>query len=1029
MLEKQLRHWGGWPWVIGLLALGLGLPVGAYFGAEWLWFLDVGHSDAFRLRMGSQIILALLGSGLSLVLLGGNLALAYRLPPVIASDLSASPSSRSHFSTPSGSAPRPLKRVGLGLGSLLGLALTLSLLISLQLLYLGQVFVSYWSLTASVYNPTPPLPLWAKPAAIQALAQQLLAQPWQLFALAVGAIALLLLPRFSLIVAALFTSAGLGGIMAEQWTKVLPALNPVSFQRLDPLFGRDIGFYVFQLPCLEVLQFWGISLIFFALVSVTLVYLLSGNSLSQGRFLGFTPTQQRHLYGLGGLLLLGTSFNHWLGRYQTLYSQRGVVYGASYTDVHVSLPVYALLSLMALLLGLGLLWRTLFWAVNPRSLLDWLQAIGSRRYAQPPPLPYRPLSARPLIWGIALYGLLALVGTLVVPPLVQGLGVQPNELQRETPYLERAIAQTREAFELNTIDVQPFVPEGELTVDDLQRNRLTIDNIRLWDTRPLLESNRQLQQIRLYYEFADADVDRYSLLEEDGTVTRRQVLIAARELNYERVPVEAQTWVNEHLVYTHGYGFTMSPVNIADDDGLPTYFIKDIAHTPTGPEADAVRRSIPLGSPRLYFGELTKNHIMIQTRVRELDYPSGSENVYTTYTGRSGIALNTLWRRLLFAWHLQDWRMVVTDDFTPQTRLLFRRPIMDRVRAIAPFLRFDQNPYLVVTDIQEDTATWNRDRPINQANADTDADSDPNHLYWMLDAYTTSDRYPYSDSLGNDFNYIRNSVKVVIDAYHGTVRFYIADPDDPVIQTWSRLLPGMFYPLNTMPPALREHIRYPQDLYEVQSHQLMTYHMTDPQVFYNREDQWREPNEIYASEARRVEPYYLIMKLPEEEEEEFILLRPFTPAQRNNLVAWLAARSDGDRYGSMLLYRFPKEELVFGPEQIEARINQDPEISQRISLWDTQGSRSIQGNLLVIPIERSLLYVEPIYLEAEQTSLPSLARVVLVYRNRIAMAQNLQGALDAIFLRDRPVAPPVLRELGVGDPEGLPGLSPDIPAE
>jgi uncharacterized membrane protein (UPF0182 family) len=1016
MWEKELWNWRGWPWVIALLALTLLGQVGAYVWAEGLWFLDVGYWGAFRLRIGSQLILGV-GAGLtSLGLLLGNLWWAYRLPPLLASALSASPQSQA-------------RQAGLGLRSLLSLSLGLCCLISLQLLYLGQVFSSYWSWTASVYNPTPPLPLWARPAAIQALIAEVLAQPWQLLAVAVVAISLLLVPRFSMTVAAVVTSLGLGGVLAQQWAKVLAALNPAPFNQTDPLFGRDISFYALRLPGLEVLLFWVLSLIFFALVSVTVVYLLSGNSLSQGRFLGFTPAQQRHLYGLGGCLLLCTSLSHWLGRYQVLYSQQGVVYGASYTDIHVNLPVSTVLGAVALLLGLGLLWRTAFWSIGLSSLWSWLQAIGRRRYAHLPPLPYRPLTTRPLVQGIVVYVLLALVGTVIAPQLVQRLVVQPNELQRETPYIERAIAQTRNAFDLSDINTQPFDPQGELTVADLQRNNSTLGNVRLWDTRPLLESNRQLQQIRLYYEFLDADVDRYTLTEENGDTARRQVLISARELNYEQVPPEAQTWVNEHMVYTHGYGFTISPVNVADADGLPRYFIKDIAHTPSD---DTIRRSIPVGSPRLYFGELTNTHIMTQTRVRELDYPSGSENVYTTYTGRGGIPVNPLWRRLLFAWHLQDWRMVVTADFTPDTRLLFRRSITERVQAIAPFLRFDQDPYLAVADVPQGSADWTMDDPATAppgTASENIAGENTNYLYWIIDAYTTSDRYPYADSLGNDFNYIRNSVKVVVDAYHGAVRFYIASPDDPVIQTWSHLLPGMFHPLAEMPQPLREHIRYPQDLFQVQSRHLMTYHMTDPQVFYNREDQWREPNEIYGSEAQQVKPYYLIMRLPEESSEEFILLRPFTPAQRNNLVAWLAARSDGDRYGSMLLYRFPKQELVFGPEQIEARINQDPEISQRISLWNTQGSRAQQGNLLVIPIERSLLYVEPIYLEAEQNSLPSLARVVLVYRNRIAMAETLDDALRAVFVGDRPTAPPVLRELEVDETDAGPGFLPDTPGE
>ena len=448
---------------------------------------------------------------------------------------------------------------------------------------------------------------------------------------------------------------------------------------------------------------------------------------------------------------------------------------------------------------------------------------------------------------------------------------------------------------------------------------MTIRNIRLWDTRPLLESNRQLQQIRLYYEFADADVDRYTLKGTvPGDLDRRQVFISAREMDYTQVPAAAQTWVNEHLTYTHGYGFTMSPVNTAGPGGLPDYFIKDIAHNASDP---AVRQSIPVGKPRLYFGELTNTYIMTNTEVSELDYPEGSDNVYNTYDGDGGINLGPFWKRLLFAKHLGDWKMLLSKDFTPETRLIYRRNIKQRVQKIAPFLQFDADPYLVVAD-------------ADGAYTQPKAESGENYMYWMIDAYTTSDRYPYADPMANSFNYIRNSVKVIVDAYNGAVHFYIADQSDPIIQAWAQIFPNMFEPLSDMPPTLAAHIRYPQDFSTVQSNHLLTYHMTDPQVFYNREDQWRAPNEIYANEEQVVEPYYLIMELPGEDAGEFVLLRPFTPAQRNNLVAWLAARSDGEQYGRQLLYQFPKQELVFGPEQIEARINQEPEISQRISLLE-----------------------------------------------------------------------------------------------
>lgn len=991
MLEKRLRYWSGWPWVVTVTLGFLFLWGTAYFWAEGLWFQDVGYSSIFRLRVISQVALGALAFTLSVLVLWGNLSLTKRFPPP--------PSSPRMSAT-----GMPLRQPGLGLFSLLTLSIGLAFAMGIQMLYLGRVVSSYWSLTASVYNPAPPLPLWAKPEAIRAVFVQLVTYPLQLAALLLVAIAFIFLPRFCTAIAAIFTSLALGLILSEQWTKVLTAIKPVSFGRTDPLFEQDISYYLFRLPFLEVIEFWFISLIFFTLVSVTLLYLLSGNSLSNGRFPGFSPKQQRHLYGLGGVLLLATSLNHWLGRYEILYSPQGVVYGASYTDVTVGLRVYTVLSMVSLLLGIAMLWRTVYWSVGIRDVFIWLGKVGQRKHASLPPLSYRPLSARPLLWGLGFYGVLAIAGGLIVPRLVQQVVVQPNELQRETPYIERAIAQTRQAFDLEDINVQPFDPEGDLAVNDLQGNRPTLDNIRLWDTRPLLESNRQLQQIRLYYEFLDADVDRYALTEESGESSLQQVLISARELNFERVPEVAKTWVNEHLVYTHGYGFTMSPVNTANDDGLPSYFVKDIDHTPSD---EAVRRSIPIDRPRIYFGELTSTYVMVDTDVRELDFPSGDDNAYNTYDGNSGIAIAHPLHRFLFAWHLKDWKMLFTEDFTENTRLLFRRRITDRVQTIAPFLRFDSDPYLVIADINDDSRLWGPDTAQRQGTSP----STPNYLYWVIDAYTTSDRYPYSDPLENDFNYIRNSVKVVVDAYNGAVRFYTTDVQDPIIQTWGRLLPDMFHPLAEMPDTLAAHIRYPKDFFQVQSNHLMTYHMTDPQVFYNREDLWRAPNEIYANEAQQVQPYYLIMRLPNQNEEEFIQLRPFTPAQRNNLTAWLAASSDGDRYGQMLLYRFPKQSLIFGPEQIEARINQDPAISQRISLWNTQGSRAIQGNLLVIPIERSLLYVEPLYLEAEQNSLPILARVILVYRNRIVMAETLADALSAVFQGERETAPPVIRDL------------------
>ncbi len=962
-----------WRWVVAIAAMLLSVDIVTYFMAEGLWFESVDYLQAFWLRLQTQLGLGALGLAGSFGFALVNLLRARRLS---VDDNCILPNANN-------------RRTGIGLTGLLPLAVGLAVLIMVLLLYHGQLAVTRWH-TQDVGDALPALPLWLNFRTGWQVTQQVLALPWLGAVLLVGAVGFLIYPMLLGYLSTVVISLCFGLVLSSQWSRILPALNPTAFGIDDPLFNNDISFYIFRLPILELVEFWISGLLLFTLALVTLVYLLAGNSLSQGRFLGLAPPQRRHLFGLSGGLLLTTALDNWIARYELLYSPRGVTFGASYTDVAVSLPVNTGLSILALVLAVILLWRTLFWDTTFRGLVEWLMMIGRNQYAYVPKVPVRPRSSRLLISIVLGYLAVSVLGATVVPGIVQRLVVQPNELERETPFIEKTIAFTRQAFNLTDVQDEVFIPEDSLTAADLERNNLTVRNIRVWDTRPLLESNRQLQQIRSYYEFVDADVDRYTLRNDDGSTERRQVIISARELNTDRLDEIAQTWVNRHLSYTHGYGFTMSPVNTAGVGGLPTYFIKDIAHVPSNP---AVARSIPVGEPRIYFGELTNNYVMTSTRVEELDYPSGSDNVYTVYDGQGGISIGDPFRRLLYAKHLGDWQMLFTDNFTPETQLLFRRNIQDRVKRIAPFLQFDQDPYLVIANVPS--------APANEQNK----------LYWIVDAYTTSDRYPYADPEQNEFNYIRNSVKAVVNAYQGTVDFYVADAEDPVIQTWASLFPNMFQPLADMPTELAAHIRYPQDYSLVQSNQLLTYHMTDPRVFYNREDQWRAPSEIYANEQQVVEPYYLIMRLPDADAEEFILLRPFTPRQRNNLIAWLAARSDGENYGRILLYRFPKQELVFGPEQIEARINQDPEISQRISLWDTQGSRANQGNLLVIPIEDSLLYVEPLYLEAEQNQLPTLARVIVAYQNRIAMAETLDQSLSAIFNQRKSSSPAIIRDL------------------
>lgn len=998
-----------WKWCFRLLSVFLGLlllwDLGSRLGAEIFWFQEVGYLQVFLLRIVTQGGLWVVVTGITAAYLLGNLAVAQRLkyPQFLKMEQVKGRELKNYFSPVTRTSVSPGWQ--LRLRWLLPLALGLSLLVGLILVHFGEIAVAYWHSEANQASLAVPALFHSE--IIWQLLGRMISQVWY-FGLGLGmAIALLIYPQFLLRAIAVLLSIGFGLMLSQHWAKVLQYFHPTPFNNTEPLFGRDISFYIFSLPVWELLELWLMGLCLYGFVAVTLTYLLSGDSLSQGVFPGFSQQQQRHLSGLGGCLLLVVSLSYWLSCYELVYSSRGVSYGASYTDVMVQLPTYKVLSFLAVALAFYLLWRTIF--SSPKSQQH----------------------QRFVVYGLGAYFLLVVAGDFVLPELVQYLIVQPNELQREEPYIQRTIALTRQAFDLEAIDARTFNPQGKLTEADIKTNDLTIRNIRLWDQRPLLATNRQLQQIRPYYKFSDADIDRYTLktdviarrpasppqkppAQAIEPTERRQVLLAARELDYSAVPQEAQTWVNRSLIYTHGYGFTVSPVNTVAPGGLPEYFVKDISGNESAltTSSEAIRDSIPIGQPRIYYGEITSTYVMTGTRVRELDYPSGRDNVYNSYDGLGGIQIGSLWRRWLFAMYLKDWQMVLTRDFLPETRVLFRRNINQRIRAIAPFLQFDKDPYLVAVDANPDQT--NPHFPGSK-----------NYLYWIVDGYTISDRYPYSDKGSDGINYIRNSVKVVIDAYNGTVNFYIADAKDPIIATWSAIFPKLFKPLSAMPVNLRNHIRYPEDLFKIQSERLMVYHMTDPQVFYNREDQWQIPNEIYGSETRQVEPYYLITSLPTfpfvgtaSPREEFILFLPYTPKQRTNLIAWLAARSDGENYGKLLLYVFPKERLIYGTEQIEARINQDPVISQQISLWNRQGSRAIQGNLLVIPIEQSLLYVEPIYLEATQNSLPTLVRVVVAYENRIVMAQTLEQALQAIFQPEVTPAPAIIRPVEEATPPG-----------
>jgi hypothetical protein len=553
---------------------------------------------------------------------------------------------------------------------------------------------------------------------------------------------------------------------------------------------------------------------------------------------------------------------------------------------------------------------------------------------------------------------------------VQQFIVNPNELVKEKPYIAHNIQFTQAAYHLDGVQRESYAAEARLNRQVLQDNQTTIRNIRLWDYRPLLSTYRQLQEIRLYYEFKDVDVDRYRL---NGNY--QQVMLSARELAFNQIPQAARTWVNQRLKYTHGYGLVMSPVDRVTADGLPELYIKDI---PPVSQID-----LQVSQPAIYYGEETDSYIFTGTTTDEFDYPRGDSNALTRYRGQGGVAIPSFWHRLAYAYDLGSLQILISNYFTNQSRIHYYRQIQERVSHIAPFLRYDSDPYLVVID---------------------------GRLQWILDAYTVSDRYPYSepinrsqgegqltDILRDRVNYIRNSVKVLVDAYDGTLRFLAVDETDPILATYRKIFPNLFEASTAVPLAVKAHFRYPQDLFVIQAQMYLSYHMSNPEVFYNREDLWNFPMQIYEGNPVRMEPYYVLVRLPGKEEAEFLLILPFTPANKDNAIALMAARSNGKDYGKLLLYEFPKQKLVYGPRQIEARIDQEPQISQQFSLWNQAGSRVIRGDLLVIPIEQSLLYVEPVYLRAEQGELPQLKRAIVVYDQAVVMEDSLSKSLAAIF--------------------------------
>lgn len=771
------------------------------------------------------------------------------------------------------------------------------------------------------------------------------------------------------LVVAILLAAIVGASQGDAWDVVLRFQNQTPFGSLDPLFGKDISFFVFTLPTYELLQGWVMATLSLTLIGCLVIYGLklvlpqipSTNGLPEGQMpdfkidLDFPRGVKAHLSVLAALLALAIAWRSWLNIYGLVFSSGGLAFGAGYADVNARQPA------LWLFIGAAVLFALL-------ALVN----IGRRGYK----LAGVGLAIWVCVW--------ILVGG-VYPAFIQRVQVLPSELDRERPYIQNNINLTNQAYALDRIAEVDYPAEDAVTAAEIDGNPATIKNIRLWDPEPLLNTYNQIQSIRLYYDFVGVDVDRYVI---DGEY--RQVMLAARELSPSKLSSQAQTWVNQRLQFTHGYGAAMSPVNEVTPEGLPELFLRDVPP----------RGKIALARPEIYFGENTNDYVIVKTATPEFDYPKGDDNVYVEYQGDSGVGVGSYLRRVLFAWHFGDANILLAGAIKSDSRILYYRNVKQRAQMVAPFLTFDRDPYIVVAD---------------------------NGLYWIIDAYTQTDRYPYSQPVALDkrtkVNYLRNSVKVVVNAYDGSMRFYLADPSDPIINTYAAIFPNLFAPLDAMPQELRSHLRYPQDLFTVQAELYRTYHMKDARVFYNKEDLWNIPNEVYVDKQVPMQPYYVVMRLPGEEKEEFALILPYTPPNKNNMITWLASRSDGDSYGKLVAYKYPKDKLIFGPMQIEARVDQDPRISEQLTLWNQAGSRVIRGNMIVIPVGKSNLYVEPIYLQSEQTKLPEMKRVILATGNKVAMEPTVSIGLASLFpTQAKPVAAP---KSATSSPAGaLPQLAP-----
>jgi uncharacterized membrane protein (UPF0182 family) len=741
-------------------------------------------------------------------------------------------------------------------------------------------------------------------------------------------------------------AAGLFGLvygyqMKEQWQVVARYLNHSPTSVTDPIFHKPLSFYLFLLPFYEVISGWLISLAFIALAAALIfAALVLPQKVLKSAKASSSAVAYKWVSICLAIFMILLAWRAYLSRYPYLWQDHQLFSGVTFTEANYLLPALLLVA-VALILG---------------AVIALINAFTKR-------------GLRLLLLAVALPIAVFLIGTILVPAYVTSLIVKPNELGRETPYIEHNIRWTRQAFGLDKIESRDFDAENSVAALNLAENRVTLDNIRLWDWRALRDTLKQVQAIRTYYDFSDVDVDRYTI----GNETR-QTMIAPRELNVNALPEQSRNWINEKLVYTHGYGVTMNTANGFTPEGMPQFLLSNMPIESNAAEIKVTR-------PEIYYGQETDKTVYVKTRQKEFDYPQGQANNYTTYEGTGGIPLGSGFRRMVLAWALGDLsKLPFSDDVTGESRVLINRNIREIVNGLAPFLIYDDDPYIVV--------------------------SSEGRLFWMIDAFTESDTYPYSKHYTagrHTVNYIRNSVKVVIDAYNGTTRFYVFDPEDPLIQTYRTMFPTLFTDAAQMPADLRLHVRYPETLIKVQGDVFGLYHTDNAKVFFQREDVWSVAQQVGITEQEKkqsqpLDPYYLLMQLPgDTSKPEFVIILPFTPAERNNMIGWMAGRCDGENYGKLLVFNFPKSRLIDGPLQIEARIDQNAQLSAQFSLWNQQGSRVLRGHLLVIPVGRSLLYVEPVYLKAERSPMPELRLVVLAIQERLAYGQSFGEAMTNLF--------------------------------